>query len=309
MPNQTTNSSIDLSGLLRDNPEQPTVKGRWFPIRLSPDLATGEILNVGIGFIDTDNQLHTKILNSTTPFRKLYGSAGASNFSFLLALLREHFARIETAEQMMVLSPHIHYGEQYYASGDSVNDVLDQMYDTMVTIGRLSEEDESADKKASYGTDKLTQKVLRTIREQYSSIYDHIHQPKPIVFNEHNLVLDVPLFVRNGHFNQEHASFGVLCSVAYKAPNSRESELAKSFMTAIQASTVLDAQNISNEPCVGIYRPNKKDQPWLTDADITLIDNSLDAYIWSIKKQKAVHVEVEDDTLKLTQRLVEKVAA
>ena len=100
MPNQTTNRPVDLSGLLRNQSQDPIIKGRWFPIRLSPDLATGELLNIGIGFIDSNNQLHTKILSSTTPFRKLYGSAGASNFGFLLALLREHFARIDSADQL-----------------------------------------------------------------------------------------------------------------------------------------------------------------------------------------------------------------
>lgn len=309
MPNQTTNRPVDLSGLLRNQSQDPIIKGRWFPIRLSPDLATGELLNIGIGFIDSNNQLHTKILSSTTPFRKLYGSAGASNFGFLLALLREHFARIDSADQLTTLSPHIYYGEQYYASGDTINEILDQMYDTMVTIDRLSDEEENADKKGSYSTDSLTKKVLKTIRDNYQPIYDHIHQPKPIVLNEHNLILDVPLYVRNGKIGKDRASFGVLCSVAYKTPNSRDGELAKSFLTAIQASTVLDAQNIENEPCVGIYRPNKKDQPWLTSADQTLIDNTLDGYIWTIKKQKSIHVEVEDNILNLTKKMIEAVAA
>ena len=34
-------------------PPTPAVKGHWFNIRVCPDLALGELLNVGVGYVDS----------------------------------------------------------------------------------------------------------------------------------------------------------------------------------------------------------------------------------------------------------------
>jgi hypothetical protein len=105
---------------------------RWFVIRLSPDLATGELLNIGVGII-YNKQVFTKIIPNTKPFELLYGDHVKENLSFLLDLLK---SSTDSLLALNSVSPHVSISSLKFVAGDSVEGMLDRLYKSMIRIDR-----------------------------------------------------------------------------------------------------------------------------------------------------------------------------
>lgn len=107
------------------------IAARWFVIRLSPDLATGELLNIGVGIIYNE-QVFTKIIPNTKPFELLYGDHVKENLSFLLHLLK---SSTDSFSALKSISPHFSFSPLKFIAGHSVEDI-DRLYKSMIPIDR-----------------------------------------------------------------------------------------------------------------------------------------------------------------------------
>ena len=100
---------------------KPAVKVKWAVIRIMPDLASGELLNVGIA-----------VLYRRKVYVRLYGSNGRENFSFLLNLIGKHLqSRNDLSAR---ISPQVKIGKPQFAAGDNVKEILDRIYASMVPL-------------------------------------------------------------------------------------------------------------------------------------------------------------------------------
>ncbi|PIT23601.1 hypothetical protein [Snodgrassella communis] len=109
-----------------------TIAAKWFVIKFSPDLATGELLNIGVGII-YNKQVFTKIIPNTKPFELLYGDHVKENLSFLLDLLK---SSTDSLLALNSVSPHVSISSLKFVAGDSVDDMLDRLYKSMILIDR-----------------------------------------------------------------------------------------------------------------------------------------------------------------------------
>lgn len=144
---------------------KPSVHGKWFEIRLTPDPVTGELLNVGVGFIQARTRsFHFKLLESAAVFGCLYGPRGREQFEFLLTTVRQ---RLTTQGATGSISPHISFGPQRYAAGDSAQAVVDQMYATVVTLARRPAPLDDGRAQAVAGSPRSTEKVRKRVRRAF----------------------------------------------------------------------------------------------------------------------------------------------
>lgn len=275
------------------------VSGKWFPIRLNPDVATGEILNIGVGFIDSKHKLHVRLIDSAKPFQCLYGKAGLENFTFLLTAAREHFQRTGKAESP---SQHITFGHRAYAGGESISEILDSLYSTMVTLATVEDNEESgAEKTDTIDTVSLRKDIFKHVRQQSKSTYDRMFHEQPVDLHDStgkSHVLDLPIYLKDADMHRAGTRFGTIVSAHYR------SKVHRGFNLDSEGSSVLsNAHAIIGDRGRGgflILRP-AEGEPGYTQEILNDIDNDIDRATWPFMKSKNMLVEVSSDMLKLAE--------
>ncbi|ANB90844.1 hypothetical protein MOVS_01255 [Moraxella ovis] len=186
-----------------------TVTGEWFCVRFSPDKTTGELFNVGVVFIDKDKKCHAKLLESTSVFERLFGTLGVANIKFLLTVVAETLA-----ENHYNVSPssHISYGPRQTAQGDSIDEILSDLYRSMISL--LESPAETVDKKRqNINTKDLRKRVTSYIKGQLPDVYDNYLRDTPILVGQgaNQMSLDLPLV----HKYFEKSFYGTVVSADY----------------------------------------------------------------------------------------------
>lgn len=188
--------------------EQPIpITGEWFCVRFSPDRTTGELFNVGVVFIDKDKKCHAKLLENTAIFEHLFGSVGVANIKFLLTVVAEALA-----ENHYNVSPssHISYSSRQTAQGESIDEILTDLYHSMISLVQLPTE-ETEKKRQNINTKDLRQKVARFIKKQCPNTNILREHPLLVSRGDRQLSLDIPIV--NHSFSKDF--YGTIVSADY----------------------------------------------------------------------------------------------
>ncbi|WP_439836022.1 hypothetical protein [Aeromonas caviae] len=78
----------NLEKLLGQSTDRNLVKGEWFNIRWTPDLATGEKLNIGVGFVE-QGRVHSRLLSYFERVKCLYGERGIYHAELVTSIVGE----------------------------------------------------------------------------------------------------------------------------------------------------------------------------------------------------------------------------
>ncbi|MDO9422484.1 MAG: hypothetical protein Q7T66_17625 [Herminiimonas sp.] len=205
-------TELMLNTLFQDAPETiiSNVKGKWFPIRLTPDIATGELFNVGIGFIEDGkrkNRLHVKMLSSARGFKCMYGTVGLENFTFLLTIVGE---QLRQSQKVECSSEQISFGSQSYASGESTEAILGRLFETMVPLSRHCEDEQAIS--GSPGT--------VSSEDARSSVFTQLYQRAPVFAAD--IIRNAPLRIKT------HGGREIKLDVPLRKPN-RFGTIASAF--------------------------------------------------------------------------------
>lgn len=267
------------------------IQAQWFVIRLQPDLATGERLNIGVG-VHHANQTHTKILPTAEPFRLLYGKTGLENFSFLLHIIRQN----QTWETSP--SPQISLSDLRMVKGASIQEILNRLYSDMVTLGNIKTPDK--EKTTNIPTETLRQKIFSSLKKNDATFAEQTwHDESNPIYIEHaqgkiplhHIQLWVPADIT--HPSIRFASF---VSVDYQRTMFPELHLLQSSRDIQLAYTA--NQQTKKQAALWIYRPDR----------ITQFDNHIDNTQWLLSKnlgRQAIRIEVENSMDKITQAVYE----
>ena len=109
----------------------PKVSGQWFNIRFTPDLAGGELFNIGVGYVDADRQtVQARLIENLEAFRTLFGDALQDEIRFSLDVVRS------AVGQKLLNSPigNVVFGERRFAAGESVQEVLARLFSATVSF-------------------------------------------------------------------------------------------------------------------------------------------------------------------------------
>ena len=289
--------------LFEDVRPHSTVTGSWFPIRLAPDLATGELFNIGVGFLEDSGKLHTKLIPNASAFRCLYGPAGVESFNFLLSVTREHFNKVTTP---LPPSPHICIGAQVPARGETPAGILDDLYDTLVTL-ICTDDTAKLTEITHVSTLDVRKMVFRRMKQQMPSLFERIHCKSPVTLKDNqgrSVSLDIPLWDAHGDITRLNvpAVFGTIVSAYYKDDVHRGYNVNSGSVTVTTAADILGKES---RGCFLIYRPDHGASGY-SDADMLKVDNDIDKAVWMVRRHHPkTRVEVENDTAKLAQYALE----
>lgn len=293
--------TLDLAELFADAPqaEAQKVSGKWFPIRLTPDLATGELLNIGVGFIDNRRQLHVRILDSAKAFKCMYGPAGVENFSFLLTAVREHF---QQSKRPTSPSHHVIIGDKHFASGDSAQDIVDALYESQVTLARNPCTDEDAAPQAkTVDNQSLRKTVFEEARKRHPKSFDRLFQKDLVTLRDdagQQHRIDLPLYA-DGDMARNGARYGTFVSSHFRDPAYRGHNLNSGTVAMWGANTILGTRP-NTLGGLFIYRPAEGAPGY--DAETMLkIDNDIDNITWPFLRKKNMTVEVSNDPARLAE--------
>ena len=245
-----------------------TVHGEWHNIRLRPDLATGEVLNIGIALRLPDGRLTYRLLEDAKRLTCLYGEGIEEDTLALIASLRQKLANGELATP----SPNIIFSEAKTVNAADEAELLDQLFDETVTLSRPDGKvDDTAF--ASMSTEKVRKLVFDVLRQSTGMKADKIIGQNSVIevrdgAKTHHL--DIPI--------QGNDFLGSVISGWYKSPVSVERNIMRADLALGAARQVFHKDRIG----LFILRPGAGQIP---SPALIKLDNTIDKLEWLIRSQ------------------------
>lgn len=267
---------------LAEPPVSHALHGEWFVIRVSPDLATGEMLNIGV-CVRIGGKTHTKILPNATPFFKLYGKSGRENMLFLFDLLRKQ------EDWTRPVSPQVSMSRPMPVSGNSIDEILDRLYGDMVILDMLK--DQSPNRDYGISTEKLRSKIFSYLKKENEDFANEVwrRENNPVhikTFIGKRVLEHIQLWIPSD-MARKQMRFASFVSVDYRRPTFPELHLLQAGQDIEVAHKAFE--NTPQKAALFIYRPDN-----LTD-----FDNQIDTTAWLLRKNLGsdkIDVEVESNT-------------
>ncbi len=122
-----------LNQLLSEKQKQPNVSGQWFAIQWTPDIATAERLNIGVGFIDQGGEISISLLDYFDRIACLYSKDMVFQLSLACDVSRELILKKKISDGY--LTPQIRCRTGGFAQGRSASEVLSTLYNSIIPLG------------------------------------------------------------------------------------------------------------------------------------------------------------------------------
>ena len=282
-----------------DTAAKPAISGKWFEIRIAPDLVSGELLNIGVGFIQARTRaFHFRLIDSAAPFVCLYGPRAREQFGFLLSVTREALTRHGPSSN---ISPHISFGEPRFAQGESAGQIVESLYRSVVTLARRVEQTAElltpAERKAPRSTETLRKRIRRAFKTIDPKGYGDYWRDDPVVVNVDNRQrpIDMQIWQAQGALFTPRC-FGIIVSSCYKDPHYRKAYLNGAYHDLTIARSYM--QSGQGRGGIFILRPEDAD-------NLSEIDNEIDNTVWALQKKFSISPYVEDLIDRLKEQALE----
>ena len=272
--------------------------GHWFPVKVIPDLVAGEVFNLGVGFADENGELHARLLERLGGFDCLYGDRlQEEDMAFLIQSLREAMpSHVTEPSDLPAPSPHIIFGEWQPASGKSAQEVINSLYQQIVSLEPREKTEGESEKTESLSTKMVRANVFKAMRN-YSDFADNIiaESPEWVVETGETVrqkrILDMPL--RNSN------RFGTIISAGYKTPTTRDANLLRGI-TDLETALRMNPKDIGG---AFILRP-RAGTPGFDEQILGRIDNDIDNLAWKMRSHDKMLFEAEEDTDRMAKIII-----
>ncbi|WP_417545696.1 hypothetical protein [Marinobacter sp.] len=111
------------------------IQGNWFTARWQPDMATGEVLNIGVGFVSSEGELSLRLLNEFSRLECLFDSSNAAFHAELACQVVDECMRSNPQRRGNILAG-VTIEERGFAQGADNESIVDRLYADVVTLGR-----------------------------------------------------------------------------------------------------------------------------------------------------------------------------
>ncbi|CNB67442.1 Uncharacterised protein [Yersinia frederiksenii] len=281
---------INFDSILSEHANKPIVSGEWFTIQWSPDVATGEKLNIGVCFKDSLGTTFVQTLEYYDRINCLYSSEMVFHLRLACDLAKE--AALTRAAFVSNPFHNISFKSNGYAQGESADDVVLSLFTNVVPLA----------KKISKGKERA---FSHTSRERLYNIMDGYLKDN-LEFDEYFSMIDPSPTKRVsiGKITQSiylpyraSNSLATIASASYSDEN-----LAKCHLFDAQRDISLALQNYKEyrSGAIFILSPNetlkveKRDQ----------VDLEIDKFCWYLKTL-GIETEVDSDAEGLSDKAVE----
>lgn len=266
------------------------VAGHWFSIRYAPNLIADEAVNIGVAFVDSATKVvRVKLLDDLDRIGVIFGERVESEIRFALRSVESCLSQ----NSIVPPSENVHFSEPRFASGRSVEEILEQLFSSTVRLLSFAKDATTATRTFA-GNEKVRKQVFDSIRLQAGVRAEQILAETPLyVVREkgREYSLDIPLR------GAEH--LGSVVSAAYSSRSPLENNLLRASIDLETASRVFHQDKLG----LFILRP-PADDPVFGGKKLVDIDNVIDMLAWKLHKQ-GFTVGVEDDVQRLAGEVVE----
>jgi len=286
---------MNIHARLRNKATSPPVaqgvNGQWFNIRLTPDLAAGERLNIGVGLIDEFGSIQTKMLNNFERLRCLYADRiDTSDLEFLSNVLENYWRN----DGRPATSPiaNITFSELKYASGSDVSVILEDLYRETVAL----EPSPVAEKPSSSPSETIDDKKARELVFSAMCQKAPFARAKILPDNpqwqiEPGKTLDMPI--------RGYRRFATLISAWYKSRETLEIHQLRAYANLDTAART----HPNDRGALFILRPPVGARGY-DESQQQQIDNVIDMVGWRLKKNSNLNIEVGDSAETLSEQIL-----
>lgn len=282
-----------------DGADRTAVSGRWHNLQIKPDLGSGELLNVGVAFVDDGNRVHLRMARDLSRLTCLYDDkVDVRSFEKLCSVIEEAYDGASWDDfRLSQLSAHAALSEGRYASGASVSDILAGFYEATVPLGRVP------------GDARVSRRSpARTITTAAArlSVIEHLmgrmgERAVPFIARGPWIIPGLP--------GQEHR-----VEVPIRAPGRvcasvvslwSKDEYRRKFQLS-QAGLDLDTvrAHVSGER-LGLFVMRPLEEEGYSVADLNDIDEEIDQAAWQLRKIANIEIEQGEDAEALSGKLEE----
>ncbi|HCI5632898.1 TPA: hypothetical protein NPN98_004237 [Klebsiella variicola subsp. variicola] len=278
---------INFSSLINSVPEKSTTTGEWFTIQWTPDLATGEKLNIGVCFRDSSGSSYVQVLEYFDRINCLYSQSAVLHLRLACEVAKEAVMLNQYVEMANISG--VTFVSKGFAQGKSSDDILSSLFSNVVPLAvRKSKPKEKA--------------YYPISRERLYNIMDG-HLKNTLEYNEYFEMIEPTPVKRVNLGNQVQSLFlpytagrsiGTIASAAYADENT-----AKCHLYDAQRDIALALGNYTeySSGAIFILSPNndlkveKRDQ----------VDSEIDKFCWYLRTL-SVYTEVDSEPVRLADK-------
>jgi hypothetical protein len=260
-----------LEKLLRTQQEASLIRGEWFVVRWTPDIATGETLNIGVGFVEA-GRTHFRLLDYFERISCFYGERAIYQAELVTTIVGE------SLRQNVAQSPiaQVIYQPKGYAQGLSINEILSNLFEHTVSLAKKVKEQKSKDRFSGITTEKLYTCLVDELKKIAGIDYEQFTPPNSSisyddVSGSHELYIP---------FRDGASLLGGLASTVYSNVSTIELNLLKA---ARDVETALKLGK-GKRPCVFLLKPGSQIDT-LKPEQVSSIESILDKFDWHMTKQ------------------------
>ncbi|WP_318493451.1 hypothetical protein [Photobacterium leiognathi] len=122
-----------INNALGQMPPLQTITGTWYAIQCMPDIATKEVLNIGVG-VEIDGKAYVRLLDLFDRVECLYARDMVFHAELACAMTRDSIMSQGFTED---INHHIRCDKRGFTQGESVDQILNRLYDAVVSLGKL----------------------------------------------------------------------------------------------------------------------------------------------------------------------------
>jgi len=288
---------INFASLIDDFSDKPASSGEWFAIQWTPDLATGEKLNIGVCFRESSGGSYVQVLEYFDRINCLYSQSAVLHLRLACEVAKEAVMLNQYIETACLSG--ISFVPKGFAQGKSPDDILSSLFSNVVPLATRKSKPKE---KAYYPVSRERLYNIMDGRLKTSLAYDaYFSMVEPAPVKRVNLGSQVQsLFLPY----TAGRSIGTITSAAYADENTAKCHL---YDAQRDISLALGNFNEYSSGAIFILSPNndlkveKRDQ----------VDSEIDKFCWYLKTL-SVFTEVDSEPVLLADKAAhwyKKVAA
>jgi hypothetical protein len=266
----------------------PKVAGQWFNIRFSPSAAGGELINIGVGYIDgATRQIHARLIENLEAFGTLFGEAFEEEVRFSLDVVRSALGRFMLESPVRTIA----FGSLRYAAGESAQDVLDRLFAATVSLAEARQPVVTRRESAQSNV-AVRKSVFDAIRLKAGLAAERIIAEDPIYWateGERRVPLDIPL--------RSNRLLGSVVSAGYRTKTPLENNLLRSSLDLETAARIFKQDRL------GFFVMRPEDADALDGGADAALDDFIDTTCWKLHKH-GIHVGVEATATRLAEDIL-----
>ncbi|NOH93538.1 hypothetical protein F0229_13320 [Vibrio sp. AIC-3] len=278
----------ELKKLLEAKKQTALIKGSWFAIQWRPDIATGEVLNIGVGYKTSEGHVSVQMLDYFDRIECLYSKEMIFHVELACEVARY---KILSGGFDKNIAPQITCEERGFAQGKSEHAVLSRLFTSVVTLGKKKRVRAATRSFTSVNRDALYNSLKNQLKLDLNLSYSkHVPENPNHEITNSNIVHRLYLPFRKDTGN------ATLISAAYKDTQRVKCNL---FDGSRDMEIAVDELKTKNNAIFLMLPGDGLDIEKQHE-----IENDIDKFVWMMKKH-AIKVECESTETELAHKVSE----